>query len=216
MSIHKVVMKVDVLAVVGSKRREGNTASLVAEVTKSLENHGLNVKTINLDDYRIEGCRGCEACSDDSTCIIEDGMMDIYPLISEADAIVLASPTYFYNVTSDMKSFIDRTYCLMHFHPEDRSVWTSENEIHGTKHAVTVAVCEQKDIADMGFTSQAMELSLQALGYRVIENIRALHMFGPDDASSDADTLQSARNAGIKLARMLSMTRNLKSEKNER
>ena len=215
-SIHYDIMKIDVLAVIGSKRRDGNTARLVAEVTKSLEQEGFNVKTINLDDYSIEGCSGCEACNGDSSCIIKDGMMDIYPMISEADAIILGSPTYFYNVTSDMKSFIDRTYCLMHFHPEDRSVWTSENEIRGVKHAVTVAVCEQQDIADMGFTSRTMELTLQALGYRVIENIRALHMFGPDDASGDLRSLQEARNAGIKLSRMLKMMKDLRSESDNR
>jgi len=204
-------MKIDVLAVVGSKRREGNTARLVAEVTKTLEGEGFNVKTINLDDYRIEGCRGCEACSDGSSCIIDDGMTDIYPMISEADALILGSPTYFYNVTSDMKAFIDRTYCLMHFHPDDRSVWTSETEVRGTKHAVTVAVCEQQDIADMGFTSRTMELTLQALGYRVVENVRGLHMFGPDEASEYPEILDTSRKAGIRLARMLTTIRELRS-----
>lgn len=205
-------MRIDVLAVIGSKRRQGNTARLVAEVTSPLEEMGFTVRTVNLDDYTIQGCRGCEACSEGSTCIIDDDMAELYDLIAQADGLILGSPTYFYNVTSDMKAFIDRTYCLVHFHPDDRSVWTSENELSGTKHAVTVAVCEQKDVSDMGFTSQAMELTLMALGYRVIENIRALHMFGPDEAANDGDSLREARNAGIKLGRMLQMVRGMKED----
>jgi len=87
-------------------------------------------------------------------------MQKLYPLIQEADAIILGSPTYFYNITSDMKAFIERLYCYEIFHKDDRAVWLPLNEISGIKYASVIAVCEQENEMDMGFTADAMKMPL--------------------------------------------------------
>ncbi len=130
-------------------------------------------------------------------------MQKIYPRILEADAIILGSPTYFYNVTADVKAFIDRCYCFEMFAEDDRSVWMGINEVLGIKYAVVIAVCEQHSEADMGYTAEAMEKSLEALGYRVIATVKALGLFKQEDASNDEIILGQAAEAGKKLAKTL-------------
>ncbi len=79
-------------------------------------------------------------------------MQKIYPLLIESDAIIFGSPTYFYNVTADVKAFIDRCYCFEVMSKEDRSLWMGINEVLGGRYAAVIAVCEQHSSEDMGGT----------------------------------------------------------------
>lgn len=160
-----------VLGVVGSKRKSGNTSVLVQRALDAAHKNGMETEIIFLGDYSIGGCTGCEGCQKTYKCIIDDDMQKIYPLLLEAEGIILGSPTYFYNVTSDMKAFIDRCYCLEAFAEDDRSVWLAINEALGGKYAAVVAIGEQHSEADLGYTAEVMEKSLQALGYRVVESV---------------------------------------------
>jgi multimeric flavodoxin WrbA len=153
LDISKTDNTIKVLGIVGSKRKNGNTAYLVKKALEEIECKEIETELIYLGDYDIKGCTGCEGCKDTYKCVIKDDMQKLYPLIIEADAIVMGSPTYFYNVTSDIKAFIERLYCFQVFAEDDRSVWSSVNEALGGKYAVVIAICEQNDEKDMGFTA---------------------------------------------------------------
>lgn len=75
-----------------------------------LDATGCDYELILLKDKNIRPCSGCGGCYFAHKCIVKDDMQGIYKKLEKADAIVLGSPTYFANVTSLMKSFIDR--CL--------------------------------------------------------------------------------------------------------
>lgn len=192
-----------VLGIVGSKRKKGNTAILVETALAALRLSGIDTKTVFLSDYNFNGCCGCEGCKDTYKCVIDDGMQGLYGDMIEADAIVIGSPTYFYNITSDVKAFFERCYNFEIFAEDDRSVWMSVNEVLGIKYAVTIAVCEQDNAEDMGLTSQAMRLPLQALGYRVVDSVEALKLFIKGEASKDNEAIMRAKQAGERLAKTL-------------
>ena len=192
-----------ILGIVGSKRKKGNTAALVAEALKAARTEGIETKMIYLGDYDIKGCTGCEGCRDTYACVIKDGMQDIYPLLMESDGLITGSPTYFYNMSSDMKAFIERLYCYEVFNEDDRAVWMSVNEAMGGKLATTIAICEQHDAQDMGFTSDAMGLSLASLGYRIVDNVKILELYEAGAAQRSNEALKQSRIAGQKLARTL-------------
>lgn len=194
-----------VLGIVGSKRKSGNTATLVKETLEAVEKQGFETKTVFLGDYDIKGCKGCEGCSETYECVIKDDMQKIYPMILEADAVVMGSPTYFYNISSDIKIFLERCYNFEVFARDDRSVWMSVNEALGGKYAVTIAICEQHDERDMGFTPQAMNLPLEALGYRIVESVKVLELFKMGEAKKDHTSLKQARLAGEKLAKTMKL-----------
>lgn len=75
-----------------------------------LDAAGFDYEIINLKDKNIHPCNACGGCYKSHKCIVRDDMQEIYEKLLNADILVLGSPTYFDNVTSIMKSFMDR--CL--------------------------------------------------------------------------------------------------------
>lgn len=142
-----------VVGIVGSRRKKGNTSYVVESILKNIETSDVTCQLIYLGDYDISPCRGCNRCQQTGICILNDDMQKIYPLLLSADVLVLGSPTYFYNVSADVKLFFDRCFALEFFHKDDRSVWISANELLRNKFAVTVAICEQDNEKDMGITA---------------------------------------------------------------
>ena len=200
----------EVLGIVGSYRKAGNTDILVKKVLEGIEKHGINTSYVFLPDFNIKDCNGCEGCQSSFKCIVKDDMQKIYSLIEKADAIVLGSPTYFYNVTGIMKNFLNRLYCYEIFDNNDRSIWIALNEVMPTKYALTVAVCEQEKEEDMGYTSLTMSKTLEAVGYRVVENIKALHVYKKGDIIKREDDLEYAARSGEKLAKTLILNQTIK------
>ena len=192
-----------VLGIVGSKRRHGNTSELVQEALSPFKNDNDTTELIFLDDYNIEGCRGCEGCRETFKCIVNDDMQRLYPLLLEADALILGSPTYFYNVSADIKAFIDRCYCLVSFDATDRSVWVSLNEARGGKYAIVIDVCEQSREEDMGHTADTMEMTLQCLGYRITDTVKVMNAFAAGEVCNDKSSMKKAKEAGRKLLKTL-------------
>jgi len=194
-----------VLGIVGSRRKNGNTAYMVQEALNEIKSKEVETEMIFLGDYSIRGCIGCEGCKNTYKCVILDDMQKIYPLILNSDAIVLGSPTYFYNITSDMKAFIERLYCFQIFAEDDRSVWSSINEVLGGKYAVVIAICEQNDEKDMGFTPEAMSKPLESLGYRVVETVKILKSFKKGDVLQNQDAIEQVKRAGEKLKKTIKL-----------
>lgn len=201
-----------VLGIVGSSRKNGNTDTLIDSVLNGVKDSGIEVEKIFLSDYDIADCKGCEGCHKTHRCVINDGMRDIYKKMNDCDGLVLGSPTYFYNVTGITKCYIDRLYQYEIFDDDDRSVWISPNEVFGVKYAVTVAVCEQIDVADMGVASEALNKALTAVGYRVISAVKALHLFERNAAKGREDLIDEAYWAGKKLGKTLILAEKTKNE----
>jgi multimeric flavodoxin WrbA len=100
-----------VFAVNGSARKNGNTAQLILEVFKVLKKHDIDCEMIQLSGKYIRGCTACDQCykSKDNKCSQKDDIVnECIKKMIEADGIILASPTYFSNITSEMKALIDR------------------------------------------------------------------------------------------------------------
>lgn len=199
-----------VIGIVGSRRKKGNTSVLVNEAMKVIEAEGIDSEIIFLGDYDVGACTGCEGCRETFKCVINDGMQEIYPKIMQADALIAGSPTYFYNMSSDMKAFIERLYCYEIFDGDDRSVWMSVNEAMGGKLAATIAICEQHDAKDMGFTSEAMDLSLISLGYRIVDSVKILELYEAGAAKRSEKAINQAINAGRKIARTLKLKESIR------
>jgi multimeric flavodoxin WrbA len=97
-----------VLGISGSPRENGNTAAAVRECLKAAESEGATTSYISLATKRIESCDGCRSCAGTGECRMKDDFMEVFDAMREADAVVLASPSYFEAVTPVMKALIDR------------------------------------------------------------------------------------------------------------
>jgi len=103
--------RMKVVAFNGSARRDGNTAMLIRQVFEPLTRQGIETELVQLARKDIRGCIVCYKCftNQDSRCSVKnDSVNECIAKMQEADGIILASPTYFSDVTSEMKALIDR------------------------------------------------------------------------------------------------------------
>lgn len=102
----------NVVAFSGSARRDGNTALLVGQVFAGLEKAGIGTELVQLAGQKIRGCTACMGCFEkkNGRCVIDNDLAnEALEKMRAADGIILASPTYFADVTTEMKALIDRT-----------------------------------------------------------------------------------------------------------
>jgi multimeric flavodoxin WrbA len=101
---------VKVVGISGSARKDGNTALLIKAVFKELEAEGIETELIQLAGKNIRGCMACYKCFENKNrrCVVEDDLNPILEKMASADGIILGSPTYFSDVTAEMKALIDR------------------------------------------------------------------------------------------------------------
>jgi len=101
-----------VLGIMGSPRIKGNTDLLLDEALKGAQSQGVHVEKVIVDKLNISPCREYYGCLKDGNCVIRDDMDSIYPKLLEADRIIIASPSFFYGLTSQLKALIDRSQPL--------------------------------------------------------------------------------------------------------
>jgi len=107
-------MSPNILVVLGSPRRNGNSALLAREIAENAEAGGAEVETVFLNELSIKPCQGCDGCQQIATreCVIDDDMRPLYSKLQRADTVVIASPIYWFNVSAQTKIFIDRLYAV--------------------------------------------------------------------------------------------------------
>lgn len=100
-----------VLGINGSPRKDGNTALAIRTVFRELEKHNIETELIQLAGNTVRGCQACFGCEKhkNQQCIIKDDIVnECIAKMMEADGIILGSPTYFTDVTAELKALIDR------------------------------------------------------------------------------------------------------------
>jgi multimeric flavodoxin WrbA len=100
-----------VVAFNGSARKDGNTAILIRKVFSELETEGIDTELVQLAGKTIKGCIACGKCfkNQDGRCAVNDDVAnECIEKMMEADGIILGSPTYFSDLTTEMKALIDR------------------------------------------------------------------------------------------------------------
>lgn len=102
-------MSKKVLVLSASPRKGGNSDMLCDEFLRGATAAGHHAEKVFLGDRKIGYCSGCGACGDARACVQKDDMAAILEKMVEADAIVLATPVYFYSMDAQLKTLIDRT-----------------------------------------------------------------------------------------------------------
>ena len=100
------------ICIVGSPREDGSTALLVGQIAKGLELRGIEVDCYLLGALSIGYCQGCRECETTRRCVQRDDMDMLLAGILDADIVLLDSPSYWGDVTGQMKAFIDRSLPL--------------------------------------------------------------------------------------------------------
>ena len=104
----------NILILQASPRAKGNTAWMADEYKKAAEAAGHQVTLMNVSNKKIAGCLACEYChkKGNGACIQKDDMEELYPLMAEADVLVLAAPIYYFTLCAEIQAPIQRMYCV--------------------------------------------------------------------------------------------------------
>lgn len=102
-----------VIAINGSARAEGNTSLILRAVTDEIENAGIACETVSLAGKRIAPCKACLTCRTTRRCAIDDDFEGVFEKLKAADGILLGSPVYSADVSGMMKAFIERAGCVL-------------------------------------------------------------------------------------------------------
>ena len=110
----RLIMGKKIVILNGSPRKKGNTSALVKSFTEGAESAGNTVTEFFLSGMDIHGCKGCfgghssKACP----CVQKDDMDQIYPAVKEAEVVVLASPLYYWTMSGQLRTALDRLFAL--------------------------------------------------------------------------------------------------------
>ena len=97
-----------VLIISSSPRKGGNSETLAAAFAKGAEEVGNRIETVYLREKQYGFCRGCFACLKLGHCVIQDDAVEIAAKMHDADVLVFATPVYYYCVSGQLKTILDR------------------------------------------------------------------------------------------------------------
>lgn len=120
--------QVQVLGIVGSARRGGNTEILVEEALRGAEEAGAAVEKVLLARLKIAPCTGCDACQETGQCIYRDDMPALFERMRRSAVWVLGTPVYWWGPSAQFKAFLDRWYAKV-FLPADRALFEGRRVI---------------------------------------------------------------------------------------
>jgi multimeric flavodoxin WrbA len=102
----------EILAIYGSPRKDGNTSLLLDEALRGAREDGGSVRSLRPNLMKIRPCQNCGGCDETGACIMKDDMEEVYAAIRACPRIVLASPIFFSGVSAQAKALIDRCQAL--------------------------------------------------------------------------------------------------------
>jgi multimeric flavodoxin WrbA len=182
----------EVVAVIGSPRRRGNTAALTDAALEELERRGCRCTRILLGELHIGACVGHPNCAELAACPQDDDMAEVLKAVYAADGLILATPVYYENVSSQLKAFIDRN-ATNYYH----GVWLAPKVVG------LIAVSGESALDD---TWAAMR---RFIALSSAEEPPTLCMGGcasePGDAAGDARLMAEARALGRTMADKLGL-----------
>jgi multimeric flavodoxin WrbA len=183
-----------VLGINGSPNRNGNTAFLIKEVFKQLENEGIETEFYQLGGKQVHGCTACMKCRElkDGQCHIKnDAINECIAKMEAVDAIIIGSPVYFANVTTEIKALID---CAGYV---TRSTFSLKHKIG----AAVVAVRRAGEIQTFNAINDFFLINQMIVPGSSYWNIGIGKL--PGDVLNDEEGLQTMKHLGENMAWLL-------------
>jgi len=181
-----------IVAILGSPRAKSNSVALARKILERAGELGAETQEFLLNKLQFKGCQACETCKTKlDHCVLKDDLTQVLEAVKEADAVVLASPNYFGEVSGQFKSFFDRTYSYLN--PDFSS------RLRPGKSSVFVFAQGQPNLNLYADVYPRYEMWLKRYGFA---NNHLLRMNGPRPANSvpeRSDLIKQAEEIGKNL-----------------
>ncbi|MBC8333844.1 MAG: flavodoxin family protein [Anaerolineales bacterium] len=184
-------MSKQILVLKSSPRENGNSNALADQLVGGAKEMGADVECLSIHDMNIQPCDACDVCQETGVCIVKDDMQKVYPLLEKADAIVLASPIYYFTINAQAKAVIDRLYALE----------TEQGNSLGGKEIGIILTYGDTDLHNSGGINaiRTLEDTFRYIGAKIVGIVHGT-ADGVGDAEKDPELMKRAFNLGQKLA----------------
>ncbi len=192
---------VEIIALYGSPRREGNSATLLERAVAGARQQGAVVEEVYLRDHKISPCLEIYQCMKNGECAIRDDFASILAKIEASSGIMLASPIFFYSVSAHTKIFMDRCQSLW-----VRKYWIEKQpfgraELTRKGIFISVGATEGKKLFDGALLS--VRYFFDVLSAELWKTVLCRGVDRKGEINSRRDYLEEAFAAGRELARVL-------------
>jgi multimeric flavodoxin WrbA len=103
-----------IVCLLGSPRPKGNSAVMAKRFCESAESRGADVEVFALNKLKYRGCQACMTCKTKlDKCVLKDDLAEVLDAVRDSDVLVMATPVYYGDVSSQLKAFVDRTFSYL-------------------------------------------------------------------------------------------------------
>ena len=186
----------NVLGISGSPKANGLTGLLLDKTLDGARALGAHTEKIILNDLNFKACQECGGCDETGVCVLDDDMRPIYEKLARADAVVVASPVYFGNITAQLKAMIDRC------HSSWMAKYILKRDLFGNKRRKGIFLCVAGKESEEYFESAKKIVRIffitQNIEYLSDLFVSGLNMMSMDDPKREA-ALEKAFQLGASL-----------------
>lgn len=177
--------KMKILVLTGSPRKNGNSSTLADNFIKGAEEAGHTVVRFDAAFKKVHPCIACNKCGMDGPCIFKDDFDFVRENIVDADAVVFATPMYYFGISAQLKAVIDRFYAI-------------NGKIHRPKKAVLLMTYANSAASEAEPIKKHYEVLLNYLGWQDAGQVIASGVW-PVGAIKNTDYPQKAYELGKRI-----------------
>lgn len=179
-----------ITAVFGSPVEKGNTETMAEAFLGECAAAGADIARWRLRGLDYKGCVGCMGCKTGrDECVLTDGLTPLLRSVHDADVLLLATPVYFFDVTAQMKGFIDRGFSF--FTPQ----WYKKKDMSRLRPGKELVFVVAQGGAERVFHDMLQRYSaiFRAFGFKPLHLVRGGRLRGPADIAARPELLELAR-----------------------
>ena len=186
-----------IICLLGGPRPKGNSAAIAKRFSETAEKLGAEITTFALNKLKYSGCQACMTCKTKlEKCVLKDDLAEVLESVREADVLVMVSPTYYGEVTSQLKSFIDRTFSYL---VSDYTTNPNPSRLSPGKELVFIQTQGDPDESKYADIFPRYEYFFKWYGFGETHLIRACGVFGPGEVKARADLMKLAEVTAEKI-----------------
>lgn len=179
-----------IVSLLGSPRQRSNSSIIAERFCTTAKEFGAQVRTFVLNDLNFRGCQGCYACKTKlDRCALEDDMTEVLEAVRETDILVLASPVYYWDVSAQMKGFLDRTFSFL---VPDFITSPKKSRLEPGKKLVFILAQNNPDKNSFANIFQKFDYFFRACGFTDTYQIRAFGTNEPGVVKSHQEVMDLA------------------------
>ena len=177
-----------IVCLLGSPRSKGNSTFLAKRFCENAEDRGSEVQRFTLNRLKYRGCQACMTCKTKlDRCVLKDDLSEVLDAVRETDILVMATPVYYGEVSSQLKGFIDRTFSFL---VPDYTTNPNPSRLQQGKKLVFIQTQGHPDEAQFNDVYPRYEFFFKWYGFNENYLIRACGVTEKGDIETRAEVLK--------------------------